>query len=94
MKIMRDLFGPSSSARAYFGEDDSQPDAFAVCYTEYARHRSQRALHLHLFYIVETHRRKGAAKQMLAYLDRRARDEVASALTVSADLQNEPTQKV
>jgi len=62
-------------------------------YTEYAVHRSQRALHLHLFYIVETHRRKGAAKQMLAYLDRMARDEAASALTVSADLQNEPAQQ-
>jgi len=69
---MRDLFGPTNSARAYFGEYNNQPVGFAICYTEYAVHCSQRALRLHLFYIVENHRRKGAAKQMLAYLDRMA----------------------
>lgn len=46
--IMRNLFGPTSSLQASCGEDDNQPVAFAICYTEYEAHRSQRALHLHL----------------------------------------------
>ena len=70
--IMRNLFGPTSSVQSSSGEDDNQPVAFAICFTEYGAHRSQRALHLHLFCIVETHRRKGAAKQILAYLNRMA----------------------
>ena len=72
--IMRNLFGPTSSLQASCGEDDNQPVAFAICYTEYEAHRSQRALHLHLLCIVESHRRKGAAKQILAYLNRMARE--------------------
>ena len=46
--IMRNLFGPTSSLQASCGEDDNQPVPFAICYTEYEAHRSQRALHLHL----------------------------------------------
>ena len=33
--IMRNLFGPTSSLQASCGEDDNQPVAFAICYTEY-----------------------------------------------------------
>ena len=91
--IMRDVFGPISGARVYFGEHENRAITYAVCTTEIALHRNQRRLHIHLFYVLKAHRRTGVAQQMLTYLQQVAQLEGASALTVSADLQNEAAQQ-
>ena len=38
--IMRDLFGPISSAQVYFGEHENRAITYAVCTTEIALHRN------------------------------------------------------
>ena len=91
--IMRDVFGPISGARVYFGKHENRAITYAVCTTEIALHRNQRRLHIHLFYVLKAHRRTGVAQQMVTYLQQVAQLEGASALTVSADLQNEAAQQ-
>ena len=90
---MRDVFGPISGARVYFGEHENRAITYAVCTTEIALHRNQRRLHIHLFHVLKAHRRTGVAQQMVTYLQQVAQLEGASALTVSADLQNEAAQQ-
>ena len=43
--------------------------------------------------VLKAHRRTGVAQQMVTYLQQVAQREGASALTVSADLQNEAAQQ-
>jgi GNAT superfamily N-acetyltransferase len=51
-------------------------------------------LHLHQLFINECYRGQGCARQFLEYLTNAAAEFGASYITVSADLQNEPTHQV
>ena len=91
--IIRDVFGPQASARVFFGERQGTAVVFALCFNEFGLHIGQRRLRVHLFYIDEAHRKTGAGRQMMQYLERLAAIEGAAALVLGADLQNEAAQQ-
>ena len=91
--IIRDVFGPQAGARVFFGERQGTAVVFALCFNEFGLHIGQRRLRVHLFYIDEAHRKTGAGRQMMQYLERLAAIEGAAALVLSADLQNEAAQQ-
>jgi len=91
--IMRDIFGPQAGARVYFGERRGTAVVFALCYNEFGLHIGQRRLRVHLFYVDEAHRKTGAGRQMMQHLENIAAKEGASALVLTADIQNEAAQQ-
>ncbi len=91
--IIRDVFGPQAGARVFFGERQGTAVVFALCFNEFGLHIGQRRLRVHLFYVDEAHRKTGAGRQMIQYLERLAAIEGAAALVLSADLQNEAAQQ-
>ena len=91
--IMRDVFGPQAGARLFFGERQGNAMVFALSWNEFGLHNGQRRLREHRFYVDETHRKTGAGRQMLQYLERLAAIEGATALALGADLQNEAAQQ-
>ncbi|MBT6098529.1 MAG: GNAT family N-acetyltransferase [Marinovum sp.] len=91
--IIRDVFGPQAGARVFFGERQGTAVVFALCFNEFGLHIGQRRLRVHLFYIDEAHRKTGAGRQMMQYLERLAAIEGAGALVLGGDLQNEAAQQ-
>ena len=91
--IIRDVFGPQAGARVFFGERQGTAVVFALCFNEFGLHIGQRRLRVHLFFVDEAHRKTGAGRQMIQYLERLAAIEGAAALVLSADLQNEAAQQ-
>ncbi|MBT6507964.1 MAG: GNAT family N-acetyltransferase [Marinovum sp.] len=83
--IIRDVFGPQAGARVFFGERQGTAVVFALCFNEFGLHIGQRRLRVHLFYIDEAHRKTGAGRQMMQYLERLAAIEGAAALVLGAD---------
>jgi GNAT superfamily N-acetyltransferase len=91
--LIRDVFGPQAGARVFFGERQGTAVVFALCFNEFGLHIGQRRLRVHLFFVDEAHRKTGAGRQMIQYLERLAAIEGAAALVLSADLQNEAAQQ-
>jgi len=91
--IIRDVFGPQAGARVFFGERQGTAVVFALCFNEFGLHIGQRRLRVHLFYLDEAHRKTGAGRQMMQYLERLAAIEGAGALVLGGDLQNEAAQQ-
>ena len=91
--IIRDVFGPQAGARVFFGERQGTAVVFALCFNEFGLHIGQRRLRVHLFYVDEAHRKTGAGRQMMQYLERLAAIEGAGALVLGGDLQNEAAQQ-
>ena len=57
-------------------------------------HSRTSGLHLHQLFINESYRGQGCARQFMEYLTNATAEFGASYITVSADLQNEPTHQV
>ena len=91
--IIRDVFGPQAGARVFFGERQGTAVVFALCFNEFGLHIGQRRLRVHLFFVDEAHRKTGAGRQMMQYLERLAAIEGAGALVLGGDLQNEAAQQ-
>ena len=88
------LSDPEAQLRVILSEERGQVIGLMAYYPMFRLHRATSGLHLHQIFIDESYRGQGCALQFMEYLTNTAAEFGASYITVSADLQNEPSHQV
>jgi len=92
--IYRDLFGPDKGADAFFAVRDGKEVGFALVTWHFSLHQTiKRRLNVHLLYVDPRHHRRRVELKLMEHLEGFAVSFGATALIVSAHLQNEPAHQ-
>ena len=92
--IYRDLFGPDKGADAFFAVRDGKEVGFTLVTWHFSLHQTiKRRLNVHLLYVDPRHRRRRVGLKLMEHLEGFAVSFGATALIVSAHLQNEPAHQ-
>ena len=83
----------NSGITTFLGATETTPVSFAMVHPWARFHENACALNLHLFHVFPQFRSQGYGRQMIDHIKDWAQLRRMSALYVSADLQNEPTQQ-
>jgi GNAT superfamily N-acetyltransferase len=84
---------PNSGIVIFLGETDGTSASFAAVQSQGALHTNAWAAKIHLFHIHKAWRGQGLAREMINHIRDWSLDRGMNSITVSADLQNEPTQQ-
>ena len=88
------LSDPETQLLVKLAEDRGQVIGLMAYFPMFRLYSATSGLHLHQLFINESFRGQSYARQFMEYLTNAAAEFGASYITVSADLQNEPTHQV